>query len=193
MMVGAFSKVVEERMLPGNDNRDMIIASAKINKGVHAFFADRELREPRLNKQATAVRKLERQLQQQQRGDEREEESGKRLQEVADEEASDGRDGKKGAAEPEHRVRQGSDFVWNTSKPMGPKKKSRRAHAADSVVTAAEHSVIDRWVQGSGDHTLQADTTVPNEDFLHIKSPVNDKISSGTKSTDTVKFESNGG
>lgn len=208
MMVGAFSKVVEERMLPGNDNRDMIIASAKINKGVHAFFADRELREPQLNKQATAARKLEQQQQQQQRGQEREEENRNGLQEAADNDApvsrvasvfeidmpslEDGRDSKKGSAKPEDRVRQGSDFVWNTSKPMGPKKKSRRAHAANSVDTAADKSVIDRWVQGSCDHTLQADTTVPNEDFLHIKSPVNDKISSGTKSVDMAKFESNG-
>lgn len=188
MMVGAFSKVTEERMLPGNNNRDMIIASAKINKGIGAFFADRELREPKLNEQATAARKREAEAKRSQEGEGEGEElqTKKSVFEIDMPELSDtaSDDGKR-----KHKARPGADFVWNTRK-MGAKqgddgKKQTYNRQSDRYV--GKPAVIDRWVSPSiGKHEPTRQQETQQDGFIPIK-PVGEDAETDAGGKPTAK------
>lgn len=178
MMVGGFSKVVEEKMLPGNNNRDMVIASAKINKGVQAFFADRERREPKLNKAATAARRRDL--------------ADKGLDEAADAAPElDMPELDESTTDAKHpdTVRRGADFVWNTNKPLRRKKETILKHtkqalkrdlAADNAALAKP--VIDRFVSAPVKPKASAEKTAETDSgFVHINPPVSEPDSETTK------------
>ncbi|KAJ6786562.1 hypothetical protein PWT90_07320 [Aphanocladium album] len=137
-MVGAFSKVVEEQMLPGNNNRDMIIASAKINKGIMAFFEDRELREPKVSKDsatATAAAK-------------RAQDDGQSVFEIDMPDLDDAIDERlapkssgDSSGSSKDTVRPAGDFVWNTKNLGAGNRATVRASSRDS-----DKPLIDRWI-----------------------------------------------
>ncbi|KAM3545692.1 hypothetical protein ARSEF1564_001334 [Beauveria bassiana] len=168
MMVGAFSKVVEEKMLPGNNNRDMIIASAKINKGVHAFFADIELRHPRLNPKATAARARSAAAAAAapaEQGSPREEGLETELKSpfVIDMPELDDKVG--GNAKHRSRTRQGGDFVWNTKRVSGGKDARNEQGGRNE-----DGPLIDRWVSPSlGKIEAVTQDRAHDEDFVSIK------------------------
>lgn len=176
MMVGAFSKVVEEQMLPGNNNRDMIIASAKINKGIQAFFADRELREPGLNKKAAeegAGELAEGQEKQKSPFDINMPE----LDDTIDERlAPKGKPGRDGKGKGKEQVRHGADFVWNTRKSGNAKAKPAQASKWD-----ADKPVIDRWIStpATKDQPPKQEGA-KNDEFIPIKPVIEDADAAGT-------------
>lgn len=200
MMVGGFSKVIEERMLPGNNNRDMIIASAKINKGVTAFFADRELREPKLNEKATAARKREEEAKQQQQQQQRQEDEDdvavdegeqtekQKQKSVFEIDMPELNDTVSNGAKHKSKARPGADFVWNTRKMDGAKKWDGKQTQSRQSERGANKPVIDRWVSPS----LGKDETATHEDtqqdgFIPIKPVAEDaQATTESKPTDTT-------
>ncbi|EGX89164.1 pentatricopeptide repeat protein [Cordyceps militaris CM01] len=170
IMVGAFSKVIEEKMLPGNNNRDMIIASAKINKGVTAFFADRELREPKLNTQATAARKRA----DLQRPPQQDEDGSAKKKSLFDIEMPELNDRVAGDAKHTSQSRPGADFVWNTRKMSAQKDKAKQTQYKKSEWDA-QTPVIDRWISlsdGKDDSAKLEETH--NDGFIPIKPAAED-------------------
>ncbi|XWX01019.1 hypothetical protein V2A60_009044 [Cordyceps javanica] len=166
MMVGAFSKVIEEKMLPGNNNRDMIIASAKINKGVTVFFADRELREPKLNTKATAARKREEDARRTQKN---EDEGGEEKKSVFDIDMPELDDTVNDGANHKAQLRQGADFVWNTRK-MSAKNADEKQRTSGQREGTSDELVIDRWISPSiGQNELAKQEDTHNDAFIPIK------------------------
>ncbi|OAA58811.1 pentatricopeptide repeat protein [Cordyceps fumosorosea ARSEF 2679] len=190
MMVGAFSKVVEEKMLPGNDNRDMIIASAKINKGVTAFFAGRELREPKLNPKATAARKREAAATYGGESSSSSSSSSSRSVFDIDMPALDDKVDEAGMRS--LKLRQGGDFVWNTRK-MGTRAQEKRTGTGSR--DDADKPLIDRWVSPSIGKLRPAEREdAPTEVFIPIKSAAGDVTTdAGGKPTDKAKVATTGG
>ncbi|KAL6862054.1 pentatricopeptide repeat protein, partial [Trichoderma novae-zelandiae] len=85
-MFSAFNKVINEKMLPEEDAKELRVVGAKINREIQKFYSDRDHREPNLRKSGPGVT------------DESLEE------EEADENSFDAG------------FRPGGDFVWNTMK-----------------------------------------------------------------------------
>lgn len=95
-IISAFDKVVNEHLLPDQDLRDLKPITAKINREVQAFYADRESREPSL---PSAVKRAKQQQQQQ-------------TSTPAQEDTRNPED-----VEADISLRQGSEWVWDTYRP----------------------------------------------------------------------------
>lgn len=193
MMVGGFSKVIEERMLPGNNNRDMIIASAKINKGVTAFFADRELREPKLNEKATAARKREEEQAKQQPQEEDDgevaeggEQRDKKQKSVFEIDMPELNDTVSNDAKHKSKARPGADFVWNTRKMGSGKRWDGKQTQSRQSERGSDRPVIDRWVSPSlGKDELATQKHTQQDGFIPIKPVVEDvEATAGCKPAD---------
>ncbi|OAQ99210.1 hypothetical protein LLEC1_04888 [Akanthomyces lecanii] len=196
MMVGGFSKVIEERMLPGSNNRDMIIASAKINKGVTAFFADRELREPKLNQKATAARKRDddaRRLLREAAGEAEEggqhNETKKNPRSVFEIDMPDLSDTVSSDAKHKSKAQPGADFVWNTRKMGGAKSWDGKQTQSRQGDEDSNKPVIDRWVAPSdGKDKVATQEDTHQGDFIPIKPVIEDaEATAGSKSANTAR------
>lgn len=109
LMFGAFNKVINEKMLPEQDAKELRAVGAKINREIQKFYSGREEREPN-------VRKARRGGLDQARD----------AAEPYEEEAED--------ASEEDRLnsgfRPGGDFVWNTTRQAAPVEEERQPRRA---------------------------------------------------------------
>lgn len=191
MMVGGFSKVVEERMLPGNNNRDMAVASAKINRGVQAFFADRELREPQLNKKAAPASRKDEDTKGE--GAENSTDAVSTTPATSPFEIDMPELNDKTGPSPQAALRQGADFIWNTNKPMGAKKRTRRLPPNESAKGQTQNdnkSVIDRWVSAPVQGNLSISTDSSQDTNFTPIQPAEADGTSNTKKSSSKAMES---